>query len=104
MSRFNLRPISAPVAIPPPVIQDKKPSAYAAMNAHKQGDVISHVSLVAEPIVAKKRGRPSKQEVKKKRLEMASQAIGMLIVSKPTKGKVCDYMAQRVMELDEEKK
>ena len=88
---------------PPPMIRDKKPSAYSAM---KHGDTISHIPSSATVAVEgpTKRGRPSKEEARKHKLQMASSVIATLIASKPKKEKIREYISARIMELDAEKK
>jgi len=87
----------------PPTIHDKKPSAYAAM---RDGSTISHVdTLISKEHVEEKRGkgRPSKEEMRRKKLALASASISVLVNSKPTKAKIEEYMRNRMDELDLEK-
>lgn len=95
MSRFNVREIIAPPPPPPHVIHDKKPSAYSAM---KHGGPPVHVE---EP---KKKGRPSKEDVRKHKLSMADAGIQMLVETKPTRNRIREYFQSRIEELDEEKR
>tara|TARA_R110000868_G_scaffold158418_1_gene386529 strand:+ start:1382 stop:1687 length:306 start_codon:yes stop_codon:yes gene_type:complete len=100
MNRFNIRSISAPLTAAPTPIADKKPSAYHAM---KHG---SPVAPIAVPTVAeepKKKGRPSKEEVRRHKMAMASAGIALLISDKPTRNKIRNYMQSRIESLDEEK-
>ena len=99
MSRFNIRSISAPSVAPPPTIADKKPSAY---NAMKHGTVtpVAVPTVTEEP---KKKGRPSKEEVRRHKMAMASAGIALLISNKPTRNKIRNYMQSRIESLDEEK-
>jgi len=85
------------------MISDKKPSAYAAMKHGGGHDVITHVGS-PEPEPAKKKGRPSKEEVRKHKLAMASDRIAILVESKLTKAKIREYFQSRIMELDEERR
>jgi hypothetical protein len=52
----------------------------------------------------KKRGRPSKDDVRKHKLAMASDKIAVLVESKPTRNKIRQFLESRIMELDEEKR
>ena len=109
MSKFNVRPIPPP---PPPTVsvpRDRKPTAYSAMKGG--GDVISHVGTpgtgavaVAVAVEEKKRGRPSKDELRKHKLAMASAGINILMTSKPTRKKIHEYMERRILELEMEKR
>lgn len=100
MSRFNIRPIGVTAEPPPPPPPPGKlSSAYHAM---KHGnEVISPVIHHEEP---KKKGRPSKEEVRRHKLAMADSHIQLLVEDKPTRNKIRDYMEHRIMELDEEKR
>jgi hypothetical protein len=100
MSRFNVRAIGAPQAPPPPLVADKKPSAY---NAMKHGTPVTMPMnvVVEEP---KKKGRPSKDDIRKHKLAMASSKIAVLVESKPTRNKIRDFLESRILELDEEKR
>jgi hypothetical protein len=57
---------------------------------------------VAEP--EKKKGRPSKEEARRQKMALASEAIAALCSDKPTRAKVRDYFESRIHELDEEKR
>jgi hypothetical protein len=60
---------------------------------------------VAElPVEETKRGRPSKEETRRRKMAMASDAIAMLIESKPTKNKIRNYLEDRIAQLDMEKR
>lgn len=103
MSRFNVRPTFAPPAIPPSVPHDKRPSAYDAMKGRASNVVVmAEAPHVEDPKRGK--GRPSKEEVRKRKLALASASIASLVSSKPTKAKIQEYMENRIMELDEEKR
>jgi len=110
MSRFNVRPISVVTAPPPPIISGKLPSAFS--RGSKGSDVISHVgSHVGKPSASiatstepVKKGRPSKDELRKHKMALASEAIAALCSDKPTRNKVRRYFEGRVLQLDEEKR
>jgi hypothetical protein len=53
---------------------------------------------------SKKKGRPSKEELRKKKIAQASARIAVLMESKHNKTKVAEYIANRILELDEEKR
>jgi hypothetical protein len=105
MSKFNVRPISVAVAVAPAPPSDKKPSAYSAM---KHGSPAHSVSAVAamddEEVGGRKRGRPSKDELRRRRLDMAHATIQVLMVAKPNRAKIREYIQNRIMGLDEEKR
>jgi hypothetical protein len=101
MSRFNVREITVMAPPLPPTIHDKKPSAYAAMRDGPS--VISHVETPMGVEEKRGKGRPSKDEMRRKKLAMASASIGVLVNSKPTKAKIEEYMRNRMDELDLEK-
>lgn len=88
---------------PPPTISGKQPSAYAAMKNGTGHDVISHVPPAApEPV--KKKGRPSKDEIRRHKLSMADDGVQLLVEDKPTRNKIRDYIEHRILELDEDKR
>jgi hypothetical protein len=84
------------------MMANKAPNAYAAMK-HGTGapppSVITHVS--EEPA---KKGRPSKEEIRKRKMAAASAGIAALLAGKHTRAKVRDYFESRIMALDEEKR
>lgn len=101
MRRFNVRPIAAPSAPPPaPMISGKLPSAYSK-SAASSGSTITHVM---EAVAPAKKGRPSKDEARRHKMDMASEAIAALCSDKPTRNKVRKYFESRVLELDDEKR
>ena len=101
MSRFNVRPLTvAEAPPPPPPPSGKQPSAYSAM---KHGTTVTHAPISATPEPEKKRGRPSKEEVRRHKLAMSDASIQMLVEDKPTRNKIRDYLEHRIMELDAEK-
>jgi ribosomal protein L12E/L44/L45/RPP1/RPP2 len=74
-------------------------------------DVISHVgpttaaAATAPPVEEKKKGgRPSKEELRRHKLAMASAGIASLMEAKPTKKKIHEYMEKRILELEMEKR
>jgi hypothetical protein len=102
MSRFNIRQIATPTVAAPPPVADKKPSAYSAM---KHGTSIPMPSAVPPPVEeSKKKGRPSKDELRRHKLAMASDQIALLVESKPTRNKIRDFMSSRITQLDDEKR
>jgi len=106
MSKFNVRPISVAIPIAPAPPSDKKPSAYSAM---KHGGPAHSVSAAAaamddEEVGGRKRGRPSKDELRRRRLDMAHATIQVLMVAKPNRAKIREYIQNRIMELDEVKR
>jgi hypothetical protein len=107
MSRFNVRPIgvaSAPTAPPPPF--DKKPSAYAAMKGGS-ANVVVHPSTesFSESAPEKtKNGRMTKDEVRRHKMDLASAGIQVLVVSKPNRNKIREYIKNRILQLDDEKR
>ena len=107
MSRFNIRPIgiaSAPAA--PPVPHDKKPSAYAAMKGGSQNVVVHPaMSSFSEPAPEKtKKGRMTKDDVRRHKMDLASAGIQVLVVSKPNRNKIREYIKNRILQLDDEKR
>jgi hypothetical protein len=63
------------------------------------------VVMTMEPLKEKnKGGRPSKEELRKRKLALASAGIAALVGNKPTRAKIRDYLESRIMELDEEKR
>jgi hypothetical protein len=106
MSRFNIRPIGiASAAAPPTVPHDKKPSAYAAMKGGSANVVITPPSSFSEPAPEKaKKGRMTKDEVRKHKMDMASAGIQVLVVSKPNRNKIREYIKNRILQLDDEKR
>ena len=96
MKRFNVRPIPAPAPPPPPPPPSK--SAYAAM--HSGPALITHVGAPEE----KKKGRPSKDELRKAKMAAASTEIAALLGGKHNRSKVRTYFENRIMVLEEEKR
>ena len=107
MSRFNVRAVAPPTIPLQPMIANKAPNAYAAM---KHGTALPPPSIMGSTIThigdgpEKKKGRPSKEEIRKRKLATASAGIAALMASKHTRAKVRDYFENRIMALDEEKR
>jgi hypothetical protein len=57
-----------------------------------------------EEVGGRKRGRPSKDELRRRRLDMAHATIQVLMVAKPNRAKIREYIQNRIMELDEVKR
>ena len=107
MSKFNIRPISVAVAVAPTPPSDKKPSAYSAMKhgaAPVRSESVAAAAMDDEEVGGKRRGRPSKDELRKRKLDMAHATIQVLMVAKPNRAKIREYIQNRIMELDEEKR
>lgn len=102
MSRFNVRALTVAAPPPPPPPSSSK-SAYSAMKHGTGHDVITHVPATA-PEPAKKKGRPSKDEIRRHKLAMAEESVQLLVEDKPTRNKIRDYIEHRILELDMEKR
>lgn len=106
MSRFNVRAITEAAPPPPPApIQGKQPSAYGAMMKRSGG--AGHaptVSPTSGMVEAPKKGRPTKDDIRRQKMDMASAAIVALLSNKPTKNRVREYMTGRIAQLNEEKR
>lgn len=73
----------------------------------RDGTTVSHVYSEEpglEPEEKRGRGRPNKEETRRKKMALASATIGILVNSKPTKAKIEEYMLKRITELDAEKR
>jgi hypothetical protein len=107
MSRFNVRSITEIPAVPVIVPKDKQPSAYDAMRRSTAKatppPMLSPTTgnVVIDPT---KKGRPTKDDVRRQKMDMASAAISALVGDKPTKAKIRDYMAARIAQLNLEKR
>jgi len=99
MSRFNIRAITTEAIIPPAVTG--KPSAYSAM---KHGTSVPTNTVIMPTEEPKKKGRPSKEEARKHKLQLADAGIQMLVENKPTRNKIREYFQTRIEQLDEEKR
>jgi len=107
MSRFNVRPIGGAGAPPPPpsVPHDKKPSAYAAMKSGSANVVVHPTESFSEPVVEKvKKGRMTKDDVRRHKMDLASAQIQVLVVSKPNRNRIREYIKNRILQLDDEKR
>ena len=107
MSRFNVRAIAPPSIGPPPSVPaDKKPSAYAAMKHGTTNVVVmpSSSSEGGEAPTKSRGGRPSKDELRRRKLATASAYIQVLLAGKPSKAKVREHFQNRILQLTEEKK
>lgn len=105
MSRFNVRAIGTAGPPPPPSVPyDKKPSAYAAMKDGASNTVVypSHTAEAAPEKI--KRGRMTKDDARKHKMDMASAGIQVLVVSKPNRNKIREYIKNRILQLDDEKR
>ena len=95
----------APPPPPPAPIQGKQPSAYGAMMKRTGGAGHAPVSSAASGTAeAVKKGRPTKDDIRRQKMDMASAAIVALLSNKPTKNKVREYMTGRIAQLNEEKR
>ena len=63
--------------------------------------VSSAASGTAEAV---KKGLPTKDDIRRQKMDMASAAIVALLSNKPTKNKVREYMTGRIAQLNEEKR
>ena len=107
MSRFNVRAIAEPIPVPIHVPMNKQPSAYDAMRRRsvKTAPSISSVSPAGNVVVESvKKGRPTKDDLRRQKMDMASAAIALLVESKPTKAKIREYMEARIAQLNVEKR
>jgi len=109
MSRFNVRAIQAPIPEQVHVPSDKKPSAYSAFKGRSSSaPTMVSASAVAEPESRSERrtggGRPSKDELRRRRLDMADASIQILMVAKPNRTKIREYIQNRILALDIEKR
>jgi hypothetical protein len=55
-------------------------------------------------VEAAKKGRPTKDDIRRQKMDQASAAIVALLSNKPTKNKVREYMTGRIAQLNEEKR
>jgi hypothetical protein len=106
MSRFNVRPIGiASPPAPPSVPHDKKPSAYAAMKGGSANVIVHPTESFSEPVAEKSRkGRMTKDDVRRHKMDLASAGIQVLVVSKPNRNKIREYIKNRILQLDDEKR
>jgi hypothetical protein len=109
MSRFNVRAIQAPIPEQVHVPSDKKPSAYSAFKGRSSSApaMVSSASAVAEPESRSERrggGRPTKDELRRRKLDLADASIQILMVAKPNRAKVREYIQNRILALNIEKR
>ena len=105
MSRFNVRPISVVAPPPLPEIRDKKPSAYAAMMASGGAGTAPTISpSTGNVVVEAKKGRLTKDDLRRQKMDLADAAIVALVNNKPTKAKIREYFMERISKLNEEKR
>ena len=105
MSRFNIRAITeaTPAPLPPP-IQNKQPSAYAAMNKKGGAGAVPTISPSGNVVIEPKKGRPTKDDIRRQKMDLADAAIVALVSNKPTKAKIREYFEKRIALLNEEKR
>lgn len=105
MSRFNVRAITEAVPPLPPPIQNKKPSAYDAMRRGGAGHApASSPTTGAVMAEAAKKGRLTKDDVRRQKMDLADAAIVALVSNKPTRNKIREYMTGRIAILNAEKR
>jgi hypothetical protein len=61
-------------------------------------------SLITHVVEEKKKGRPSKDELRKAKMAAASTEIAALLEGKHNRSKVRTYFENRIMVLEEEKR
>lgn len=105
-----MRPINVVIQAPTSVPMNHAPSAYSAMKhgTGSKASVPSAISVLASVSDSSssgaKRGRPSKDELRRHKLDLASAGIQVLLVSKPNKAKIREYIQNRILQLDGEKR
>lgn len=112
MSRFNVRPITVIPALPEMIPSNKKPSAYLAFKNRESNVVVmpsapppSIEASVSEPAPEKtRRGRMTKDEARRHKMDLALAGIQVLVVSKPNRNKIREYIKNRILQLDDEKR
>ena len=109
MSRFNVRAVQAPIPEQAHVPSDKKPSAYSAFKGRSESaPAMIHTNTIVEPESRSERGvrggRPSKDELRRRKLDMADASIQILMVAKPNRAKIREYIQNRILALDIEKR
>lgn len=62
------------------------------------------VSPTSGMVEAVKKGRPTKDDIRRQKMDQASAAIVALLNNKPTKNKVREYITGRIAQLNEEKR
>ena len=86
------------------MVADKKPSAYHAMKHGTSIPTTNTIVMAPPEEEPKKKGRPSKDEIRKHKLSMASDQIAVLVESKPTRNKIREFLRSRITQLDDEKR
>lgn len=71
-------------------------------SAHSVSAAAAAATMDDEEVGGRKRGRPSKDELRKRRLDLAHATIQVLMVTKPNRAKIREYIQNRILELDEE--
>ena len=104
MSRFNVRAISETPPPPIPVIRDKKPSAYNAMKHGGAGAAPTPSPSTGNVVVEPKKGKPTKDDLRRQKMELADAAIVALVSNKPTRAKIREYIEGRIATLNAEKR
>ena len=111
MSRFNVRAIAPPIVAEVIAPADKRPSAYSAFKGRSSSAPAVKASPVMEPEGgggrAERRtggGRPTKDELRKRKLDMADASIQVLMIAKPNRTKIREYIQNRILALDAEKR
>jgi len=106
MSRFNVRAITETAAPLPALIQNKQPSAYGAMRK-RAGGAGSPPPMASGNVVvdsSAKKGRLTKDDIRRQKMDMADAAIVALVSNKPTRAKIREYMTGRIAMLNAEKR
>jgi len=62
------------------------------------------VSPTSGMVEAPKKGRPTKDDIRRQKMDQASAAIVALLSNKPTKNRVREYITGRIAQLNEEKR
>ena len=105
MSRFNIRSLSSPPPfVPPTAPVDKKPNAYAAMKSGSGLPVRNVIVPLGGSEEPTKRGRPSKDELRKQKLALSDAHIATFVEAKPTRAKLRTFIEERIKQLEEEKR
>jgi hypothetical protein len=86
------------------VPHDKKPSAYAAMKEGPSNMVVYPSSIPESSSEKVKKGRMTKDDIRKHKMDLASAGIQVLVVSKPTRNKIREYIKNRILQLDDDKR
>ena len=110
MSRFNVRAIHSPIPEPIHVPSDKKPSAYSAFKGRDTNSAVASAPVMSSVAVSESRsekrggGRPTKDELRRRKLDLADASIQVLMVAKPNRAKIREYIQNRILALDIEKR